>query len=109
MGLEIGGDYPLANIITSEFAVTKWRGTMVTAVSLTQALGQFLASLVALITLEAFKSEINNNLNVCKGDSYSQSLAGKLAVDRMWRIIVGVGAVPATVALYFRMTIPETP
>jgi len=28
---------------------------------------------------------------------------------RMWRIVVGIGAVPAAFALYCRLTIPETP
>lgn len=27
----------------------------------------------------------------------------------MWRILIGFGAVPACVALYYRLTIPETP
>ena len=27
----------------------------------------------------------------------------------MWRLLIGLGAVPAVVALYFRLTIPETP
>ena len=27
----------------------------------------------------------------------------------MWRILIGLGCVPACVALYFRLTIPETP
>jgi PHS family inorganic phosphate transporter-like MFS transporter len=31
------------------------------------------------------------------------------SVDKMWRIIVGFGAVPGCIALYFRLTIPETP
>lgn len=30
-------------------------------------------------------------------------------LDRIWRIIIGLGCVPAVVALYFRLTIPETP
>ena len=98
MGLGIGGDYPLANIITSEFALTKWRGTMVAAVFATQALGQFLASLVALIVIDSFKSQTDNSLNLCQGDNCSRTEAGKLAVDRMWRIILGFGAVPAVLA-----------
>lgn len=109
MGIGIGGDYPLANIITSEFASTKWRGTMVAAVFSTQALGQFIASLVALIVIESFKSQIHTSGNVCQGDACTQTEAGKLAVDRMWRIIIGFGAVPAAFALYCRLTIPETP
>ena len=30
-------------------------------------------------------------------------------IDQMWRILIGLGCVPAVVALYFRLTIPETP
>lgn len=31
------------------------------------------------------------------------------SVDFMWRLLIGLGAVPGVVALYFRLTIPETP
>ena len=27
----------------------------------------------------------------------------------MWRLLIGLGCVPACIALYFRLTIPETP
>jgi MFS transporter, PHS family, inorganic phosphate transporter len=30
-------------------------------------------------------------------------------VDYMWRILIGLGCVPGALALYFRLTIPETP
>ena len=30
-------------------------------------------------------------------------------IDRAWRLLIGLGAVPAALALYFRLTIPETP
>ena len=30
-------------------------------------------------------------------------------VDFMWRLLIGLGCVPACIALYFRLTIPETP
>ncbi len=30
-------------------------------------------------------------------------------VDYMWRLLIGLGCVPGAVALYFRLTIPETP
>lgn len=32
-----------------------------------------------------------------------------VAVDKMWRVLIGFGAVPACIALYYRLTIPETP
>jgi MFS transporter, PHS family, inorganic phosphate transporter len=30
-------------------------------------------------------------------------------VDYCWRILIGLGCIPGVVALYFRLTIPETP
>ena len=31
------------------------------------------------------------------------------SLDRIWRWVVGIGAVPAAVAIFFRLTIPESP
>ncbi|CCX32773.1 major facilitator superfamily domain-containing protein [Pyronema domesticum] len=103
MGIGIGGDYPLSSIITSEFATTKWRGAMMGAVFAMQGIGQFAAALVALIVTVAFKKHtVGKSIDHC-------DIACKTAVDRMWRIIIGFGAVPACIALYYRLTIPETP
>ena len=30
-------------------------------------------------------------------------------VDYVWRLLIGIGCVPGMIALYFRLTIPETP
>jgi MFS transporter, PHS family, inorganic phosphate transporter len=35
--------------------------------------------------------------------------AGLPAVDKVWRIVVGFGCIPAVMALYYRLTIPESP
>ncbi|KAJ9145213.1 Mfs phs inorganic phosphate transporter [Coniochaeta hoffmannii] len=104
MGIGIGGDYPLSAIITSEFATTKWRGAMMGSVFAMQGIGQLVAALVALIATAGFKESLIGSPAVGKCDAECL-----LAVDRMWRIIVGFGAVPGCVALYFRLTIPETP
>ncbi|KAB8298697.1 hypothetical protein EYC80_000872 [Monilinia laxa] len=105
MGIGIGGDYPLSAVITSEFAPTRWRGGMMAAVFSMQGAGQFAAALVALITTVAFKdSFINTSRTFDSCDPRCQ-----LAADRAWRIIVGFGAIPACFALYYRITIPETP
>ncbi|RAL62152.1 hypothetical protein DID88_002636 [Monilinia fructigena] len=105
MGIGIGGDYPLSAVITSEFAPTRWRGGMMAAVFSMQGAGQFAAALVALITTVAFKdSFINTSRTFDSCDPGCQ-----LAADRAWRIIVGFGAIPACFALYYRITIPETP
>ncbi|KAF7932576.1 uncharacterized protein EAE98_003875 [Botrytis deweyae] len=104
MGIGIGGDYPLSSIITSEFATTKWRGAMMGAVFAMQGIGQFVAGLVMLILVAGFKE----SLLTAKSAALCQGVCG-LAVDKMWRVLIGFGAVPACVALYYRLTIPETP
>ncbi|KAI8258191.1 Repressible high-affinity phosphate permease [Colletotrichum sp. SAR11_239] len=103
-GIGIGGDYPLSSVITSEFAPTRWRGAMIAAVFSMQGLGQLGASVVALITAEAFKESYLDVTTIASCHERCQ-----LAADRSWRIIVGVGALPACLALYYRVTIPETP
>ncbi|KKY22702.1 putative phosphate:h+ symporter [Phaeomoniella chlamydospora] len=104
MGVGIGGDYPLSSIITSEFATTKWRGAMMGAVFAQQGLGQFAAGIVALIAVTGFKG----SLETAASASHCSGVCG-VAVDKIWRIIIGFGAVPGCIALYFRLTIPETP
>lgn len=104
MGVGIGGDYPLSSIITSEFATTKWRGAMMGAVFAMQGLGQLCAAFVMLFITLGFKSSLIHSTKPanCTGDCAQ-------AVDKMWRILIGFGAVPGCIALYYRLTIPETP
>jgi MFS transporter, PHS family, inorganic phosphate transporter len=104
MGIGIGGDYPLSAIITSEFATTKWRGAMMGSVFAMQGIGQFAAAIIALIVTTGFKESLLTAPSVGRCDG----VCG-LAVDKMWRVIIGFGAVPGCIALYFRLTIPETP
>jgi PHS family inorganic phosphate transporter-like MFS transporter len=104
MGIGIGGDYPLSSIITSEFATTKWRGAMMGAVFAMQGLGQFGAGLIMLFVTLGFKE----SLLTAKSSATCTGVCG-LAVDKMWRVLIGFGAVPACIALYYRLTIPETP
>ncbi|KAJ1645308.1 hypothetical protein J3B02_001342 [Coemansia erecta] len=94
LGIGIGGDYPVSAIITSEFATTKNRGAMIAAVFAMQGFGIVAAAIVSIIVLAAFKGAID-------GDQQN--------LDYVWRIIMGLGAVPGIIALYFRLTIPETP
>jgi len=98
MGLGIGGDYPLSAVISSEFSNTKTRGRVMTAVFASQGWGQFTAALISLILTAAFKKQVIND-----------GIVDPKHVDNMWRILIGLGMVPACVALYFRLTIPETP
>ncbi|CAG8497644.1 4882_t:CDS:2 [Acaulospora colombiana] len=59
-----------------------------------QGFGILTAAIVATIAVVALKGPI---------DSDPQN------IDYAWRILLGMGAIPGVVALYFRLTIPETP
>jgi len=117
MGVGIGGDYPLSAVISSEFAGTRMRGRMMTAVFSFQGWGNFssliclgkvdvvsewscrlAAALVGLIIVAAFKSALLND-----------SPTNLRTLDYMWRLLIGLGCIPGVIALYFRLTIPETP
>jgi len=60
--------------------------------------------LVAFIAIVSFKRSLST------GASPSQcEFDCQFASDQIWRIIAGLGAIPACLGLYFRLTIPETP
>ena len=67
---------------------------MIGAVFAMQGFGILSAAIVSTIILAIYKPHIEGDI---------------LYIDYCWRILVGLGAVPAVVALYFRLTIPETP
>lgn len=104
MGIGIGGDYPLSSIISSEFSTTKWRGAIMAAVFLNQGLGQLFAGLVSMILVVCYKKSLQfaNTGAECIGDCI-------LACDQIWRLLIGFGCVPAVIALYYRLTISESP
>lgn len=77
---------------------------MMAAVFSMQGLGQLLAAIVALVTTVAFKRHY-----IGIPTEGACDLACREAADRSWRIVVGFGAIPACLALYYRITIPETP
>jgi len=94
LGIGIGGDYPLSAVIASEFATVHRRGFMMSAVFAMQGVGILVAPIVALIILACCKNSIQENY---------------LNIDMVWRLCVLFGVVPAIAALYFRLTIPESP
>lgn len=77
---------------------------MIAAVFSMQGFGLLMSALVALVTAVAFKGSY---LGIA--DETQCHVVCRAAADRSWRIIVGVGAIPACLALYYRITIPETP
>jgi PHS family inorganic phosphate transporter-like MFS transporter len=56
------------------------------------------AALVSLVVVAAYKAQL-----------LRETPDHLVSVDFMWRLLIGLGCVPAVVALYFRLTIPETP
>lgn len=104
MGIGIGGDYPLSSIVTSEFATTKWRGAIMGAVFANQAWGQIAGGIIALILVAAYKPQLIDANTGAECGPVCQK-----ACDQMWRILIGLGAVPGIIGLYFRLTIPESP
>ncbi len=86
LGLGVGGDYPLSAVIMSEYANTKTRGRMVTLVFSAQALGLIAGPMVALTLLAAGVDK-----------------------DLAWRIMLGLGALPAATVIYLRRRLPESP
>lgn len=95
-----GAEYPLSACITTEWAATKSRGRMMSAVFLMQPLGQLMAWVVGLSAITGLSRSFNFSSTTTHNDD--------IGIDILWRIVVGVGAVPAAVAILFRWTIPES-
>ncbi|KAF3017385.1 hypothetical protein E8E14_000788 [Neopestalotiopsis sp. 37M] len=101
MGIGIGAEYPLSAVITSEWASTQSRATMLGSVFLMQPVGQALAQLVGLWVLLGREKEYGLQAMKCGIDSkYDEEC--KEVVDGIWRIVIGSGAVPALLAIIFR-------
>jgi PHS family inorganic phosphate transporter-like MFS transporter len=86
LGLGIGGDYPVSAVLMSEYSNRKDRGRMVGMVFSMQALGLIVGPLVGLLLLSS-----------------------GLSHDVTWRILLGLGAVPAAGIIYLRSKMPESP
>jgi MFS family permease len=86
LGLGIGGDYPVSAVMMSEFSNRRDRGRLVGLVFSMQAVGLIVGPLVGLVLLT---SGMGSSLT--------------------WRIMLGLGAVPAAAVIYFRSKMPESP
>ncbi|KAJ7264541.1 inorganic phosphate transporter [Mycena haematopus] len=119
VGLGVGGDYPLSATIASEFAPTRFRGKMMTSVFAAQGWGNLAASIVAIVITVIYKGPISRDFplddcaRACDLNAAVVQLCSSPStlnhVDYMWRLLLGLGCVPGAIALYFRLTIPETP
>ncbi len=86
LGLGVGGDYPVSAVLMSEYSNRRDRGRLVGLVFSMQAAGLIIGPLVALILL-----------------------ASGISHELTWRILLGLGAVPATAVVYLRSKMPESP
>lgn len=77
---------------------------MMAAVFSMQGLGQLGGAVVMVCLVAGFKGDLDKAASYakCTGDC-------QVAADKIWRALIGIGIVPACIALYFRLTIPETP
>ncbi len=86
LGLGVGGDYPVSAVLMTEYANRKDRGKLVGLVFSAQALGLIVGPLVALALL-----------------------GGGVSENVTWRVLLGVGALPAAAVIYLRRKMPESP
>ncbi len=86
LGFGVGGDYPISAVLMSEYSNSRDRGRLVGLVFSTQALGLIVGPLIALGLLGAGTS-----------------------TDLTWRLLLGIGAIPAAAVIYLRRTMPESP
>jgi PHS family inorganic phosphate transporter-like MFS transporter len=86
LGLGIGGDYPVSAVLMSEYSNRNDRGRLVGLVFSMQAAGLIVGPIVGLALLS---SGINHEL--------------------VWRLMLGLGAMPAAAVIYLRTKMPESP
>ncbi|KAI8915571.1 major facilitator superfamily domain-containing protein, partial [Gorgonomyces haynaldii] len=94
LGVGVGGDYPVSGVIASEFASQQHRGMMIATVFAMQGVGIVIGSLVAIVALSAAQSQVQQDPK---------------QLDYVWRFMAAFGIIPALSAVYYRLTIPETP
>lgn len=86
VGLGVGGDYATSAVITAEYANRRSRGRLIGTVFAMQGFGLLAGPLIASIFLA---TGVSNGL--------------------AWRLMLGLGAIPAASVIYLRRRIRETP
>jgi len=86
LGFGVGGDYPVSAVLMSEYSHHSNRGRMIGLVFSAQAVGLIVGPLTALALL-----------------------GGGAGSNLTWRLLLGLGAIPAAAAVWLRRTMPEPP
>lgn len=105
LGLGIGGDYPLSATIMSEFSNKNTRGAFIAAVFSMQGFGILVSSTVTMVVCAVF----NRASHFPDPPQFDADHHTPEAADLAWRIILMIGAIPAGLTFYWRMSMPETP
>ncbi|KAF9892875.1 Inorganic phosphate transporter pho84 [Aspergillus nanangensis] len=92
-GVGIGADYPMSSALSVEKAALGSRAVQVLSVFAFIGVGNYAASIVFIVLLRAFKSAIYNDIQ---------------ALEWVWRLLLGIGMIPAALTLYARLTLNET-
>ena len=85
LGFGVGGEYPLSATVTSEAHALRARGRSIALVFAQQGAGNLLASLVMVCALKA-----------------------GLELDVVWRLALGLGALPGLLSVYWRWRMEES-
>jgi MFS family permease len=85
LGFGVGGNYPVSAVLMTENANRRDRGKLVGLVFSTQALGLIVGPLIALALL-----------------------GGGAGENLTWRLLLGLGAVPAALVIWLRRKLPES-
>jgi MFS transporter, PHS family, inorganic phosphate transporter len=86
LGFGVGGNYPASAVLMTEFARPANRGRLVGLVFSAQAAGLIVGPVVALALL-----------------------GGGAGSNLTWRLLLGLGAVPAAAVIFLRRKMPESP
>ncbi|KAJ5759094.1 hypothetical protein N7520_006250 [Penicillium odoratum] len=92
-GVGIGADYPLSSALAAEKSPFGTRAVQVLAIFSNIGLGNLAASIVFLVLLKAFQNAIADDIQ---------------HLEWVWRLLLGIGIIPAVFTLYARLTIAET-
>ncbi|MEM0149503.1 MAG: MFS transporter [Candidatus Micrarchaeaceae archaeon] len=85
LGVGIGGDYPISSTIVAEYSNRKDRGKLISSTFAMQGFGIIAGVIIALTLFFA-----------------------RVPGDLIWRLLLGIGAVPVASILYYRMKFEET-
>lgn len=86
-------DYPMSSALSAEKTPLKSRAIQVAGVFSFYGLGNFAAGIVFLILTSAFKGFVESNIT---------------HLQWVWRLLLGIGIVPAALTLYGRLVMKET-